>query len=86
MTLNINTYVKRPIPIAAVLLTRDNKHEVAEWCKGSLTDDGQVLVIPTLEGPMCCEVGSYVVRGPVGEFYPVRGDVFAMTYERVHEE
>lgn len=32
------------------------------------------------EGDMLCPVGSYVVKGVDGEFYPCRGDIFEKTY------
>lgn len=43
-------------------------------------EDGSVL-IATLEGVMKAKPGDWVVRGVVGEFYPVRDDIFRETYE-----
>lgn len=42
-----------------------------------------VLIIPTLEGTMAAEIGSYIIRGIKGEYYPCRGDIFEDTYEEV---
>ena len=44
------------------------------------------LYIPTLEGVMRCEVGDYIVRGLKGEFYPVKSDVFELSYELVNDD
>ena len=43
------------------------------------------LVIPTLEGRMIAEVGDWIIRGVKGEFYPVKPDIFAQTYEAVDD-
>lgn len=42
-----------------------------------------VLIIPTLEGTMAAEIGSYIIRGIKGKYYPCRGDIFENTYEEV---
>lgn len=41
------------------------------------------LVIPTLEGAMAADIGSYIIKGVKGEYYPCRGDIFEDTYEEV---
>jgi hypothetical protein len=40
-------------------------------------------IIWTLEGSMVGNVGDWIVRGIKGEFYPVKPDIFAATYEAV---
>ena len=42
--------------------------------------------IETLEGVMVANAGDYIVTGVKGERYPVKPDIFALTYERVEEE
>lgn len=39
------------------------------------------VICHTLEGDMRGEVGDWIVRGVKGEFYPVKPDIFAATYE-----
>ena len=39
-------------------------------------------LIPTLEGEHIICPGDWVVKGVKGEFYPVKPDIFAETYER----
>ena len=84
-------YRKRPVVIEAMILTRDNVHEVARWCGGRVvekvkpgdpTDVYIGLDIPTLEGVMRAETSDYVIRGVNGEFYPCKPDIFEKTYER----
>lgn len=41
--------------------------------------------IPTLEGLMTAEIGDYIIRGVKGEYYPVKPDIFAQTYESASE-
>lgn len=41
----------------------------------------EYLAIDTLEGTMRADVGDWIVRGTRGEFYPVKPDRFADTYE-----
>ena len=40
------------------------------------------LLVHTLEGSMEAKPGDWIIRGVKGEFYPVRADIFAETYER----
>lgn len=48
----------------------------------SMVDPGPAyLLIETLEGEMRAEVGDWIIRGVAGEFYPVKPDIFAATYE-----
>ncbi len=48
-----------------------------------LNDDLLTLTIPTLEGDHRCDVGDWIIRGVKGEFYPVKPDIFAVTYDPV---
>lgn len=44
---------------------------------------GRHLIIQTLEGNHRADPGDWIVRGVRGEFYPVKPDIFAATYEPV---
>ncbi|MGH3505228.1 MAG: hypothetical protein ACRDQA_30695 [Nocardioidaceae bacterium] len=83
-------YRKKPVEIEAMKLTRENRDEVAAWCHGvdelkTLPGPGrgahEGVVIHTLEGDMRADLGDWIVRGVQGEFYPVKTDIFAATYE-----
>lgn len=83
---------KKPVVIEAMQL--DGKTvEVARWLTAGgctflavthSTDSTQdVLFIDTLEGQMRADPGDWAVRGPSGDFWPVKPDIFAETYEPV---
>jgi hypothetical protein len=78
---------KKPVVIEATC--NHGNHELTEaWVRevggspGILTlhTDGAVT-IDTLEGTMRADVGDWIIRGIQGEFYPVKPDIFAATYE-----
>lgn len=39
------------------------------------------LLIATREGSMKADLGDWIIRGVMGEFYPCKPDIFAATYE-----
>lgn len=41
------------------------------------------MLIATLEGVMQAKPGDWIIRGVQGEFYPIKPDIFADTYEAV---
>lgn len=67
--------------------------ETPDWLADAIKDgtvkakfegeDYWYLYISTLEGDMRSGPGDWIVRGVKGELYPVRGDIFAETYEPV---
>lgn len=80
-------YVKKPIVIDAVCWEDDEKSYLGLIELGAkpyitVCSDG-TLVIKTLEGIMNCNLGSYVIKGVQGEFYPCKAEIFEQTYERV---
>ena len=83
-------YIKKPIPVAAVQWTGNNFKEILEFMEGCghcpIVKMNNDLIISTLEGEMSCPIDSYVLRGPAGEFYPCRRDIFEETYEEVKNE
>jgi hypothetical protein len=81
-------YRKKPVVIEAYKLTVPNIEFVANWCNGSikgiaLPEEEQVIDIQTLEGEMRAEIGDYVIKGVMGEFYPCKPEIFEITYEYV---
>ena len=86
----IRKYVKRPITIEAIQWTGDNRKEIFDFCTLSYfnTDFETAelkLMIQTSEGPMQASVGDYVIKGIHGEFYACKPDIFAKTYDEVHD-
>lgn len=79
----IKYYKKKPVVISAVKWTGDNLKEVMDFMNGKAMVKCGNIIIPTLEGTMAAEVGSYIIKGVKGEYYPCRGDIFEDTYEEV---
>jgi hypothetical protein len=40
------------------------------------------IIIDTLEGKHQANLGDYIIKGVKGEFYPIKPDIFEMTYEK----
>lgn len=90
-------YRKIPVEVDAIRYTGDNLAEVEEFMGGK----GKVqktfvrgpgrgmragIKIQTLEGTMSTAVGSWIIRGIKGEYYPCREDIFEQTHEEVLEQ
>ncbi len=76
-----NMYRKRPVEIEAHRLTEESVDEVVTWLGDTsheVTGDG--VVIKTLEGHMLAGWGDWVAQDK-GGFYPIKDDIFQMTYE-----
>ena len=83
-------YRKRPVVIEALQFTDKTKDQVYHWANScqmniepSYRDGNPVLLIPTLEGEMTCQIDDYLIKGIKGEFYPCKPDIFNSTYEAV---
>ncbi|OMH89638.1 hypothetical protein A4R30_06970 [Staphylococcus argenteus] len=82
---------KKPVEIEFVKYTGDNQREIYEWTNGRVynvpdydDDDITYFGVATLEGFIIADVGSYIVKGVEGEFYPVDPNIFKKTYEVVN--
>ncbi len=82
-------YRKKPIVIEAWQFTKDSyavgvprefRHKsISYWSQhGGCEIGGE---IETLEGVMDISEGDYIIKGVKGEFYPIKNDIFEMTYE-----
>lgn len=83
-------YRKKPVVVNAIENTGDWE-KVKEWLDEfdvggqpvksiQMMDEG-VILIDTLEGQHRADVGDYIIRGVMGEFYPCKPDIFKITYE-----
>lgn len=65
-----------------------------DWASSVSTGNGTYLYfhsdtglhINTKEGRMKVSIGDWIVCGVVGEFWAIKPDIFALTYEPVQEE
>ena len=73
---------KKPVVIEAFQYT-DAFVQVfpSDWPSEQWHYSGEQLVIPTLEGSMCADVGDWIIKGVAGEFYPCKPLIFEATYE-----
>lgn len=83
---------KKPVEIEAVLyLGNGNLGEgVPEWIWDALDDktlkeDGDDMLIHTLEGDMKVSPNDWIIQGVQGELYPCKPDIFEATYEPISE-
>ena len=87
-------YVKKPIPVEAVFLTRENLKDVERWILETTglassccaDEEHERLIITSPEGDDAFEARCgehYVVCGVKGEFYPVEKEIFEEAYEEV---
>ena len=86
---------KKPIVNEAIRWTGDNLREIIDftglhpsaqkWTWEEYEDvvKHEGLKIFTLEGPLNASIGDYIMRGVSGEFYPIKTDILAKTYDRV---
>ena len=82
-------FIKRPVEIEAMQITAENIQEVGYWCQADSmswgADGSPILWIDTLEGAMAARVGSWVIKGVEGEFYPCKDSIFQATYQPKEE-
>lgn len=93
-------YRKKPVVIEAFQYDGDLENKdgfyVPKWAESALKnnvmffgseEDGPPceLYIRTLEGVVHVSVGDFVIKGVQGELYPCKPEIFAQTYEEVHE-
>ena len=87
-------YRKKPIVVQAVIFTGENYDKIEKFVGENFLGKGFKLendrrdyfVIRTLEGPVNCYPGEYIVKGTSGEFYPVKPKIFKQVHEEIEDE
>jgi hypothetical protein len=83
-------FVAKPVPKQVIQWTGENLDVLKQWGAPVTilpATGGSALIVGTLEdGPNCeathiASKGDYIVRGVNGEFYPVKPDIFAASYD-----
>lgn len=72
---------KKPVVIEAFQFNDRTQSWPVGWPVEHWHYSGEQLVIPTLEGSMCADIGDWIIKGIKGEFYPCKPDIFYATYE-----
>lgn len=81
-------YRKKPVVIEALQLQVGEKSmsEIQAFTGGQAQPTvGGAMRIPTLEGDHRADIGDWIIKGVKGEFYPCKPDIFAATYDVVHD-
>lgn len=78
-------YKKKPVPVEAIQWTGNNIDEIMTFMSDNppYFDFWNSIIIQTLEGEMKAPIGSWIIRGIEGEYYPCRRDIFEKTYEQI---
>lgn len=77
-------YRKKPVVIEALLWDGTTSLKtVRDFVGNAYQEAGNDIFIDTLEGKMHVSAGDYIIKGVKGEFYPIKADIFAETYEEV---
>lgn len=85
-------YKKKPIPVEVIQYDGINGIDIMTWSNGKVIEHthwcndmvmSRHLIIKTLEGNMTAPDESYIVKGPFGEFWAVKKEIFEATYEEV---
>lgn len=74
---------KKPVVIEALQYTGRNAADVLSWAAGAakIKEEGEALLIETMEGTLRADRDDWIIRGVKGEFYPCKPDIFAATYD-----
>lgn len=89
-------YRKKPVVIEAIQWDGSNFDDIKdfagskvrcptydEYCINVYGEDKTTLLIYTLEGTMIASKGDFIIKGVKGEYYPVKEEIFKLTYEKV---
>jgi hypothetical protein len=80
-------YRKRPVVIEATQWFKVGDHPaVFEHTQGGHVWVNGVHYIETREGRHTVSPGDFIITGIMGEFYPCKPDIFALTYELVEDQ
>ncbi len=85
---------KKPVVIEAIRWDGTDVDSILAFCltKASVRrpyvrneSNQHYLLIETREGVMTAEKGDWIIKGVKGEFYPIKPDIFAETYQPADE-
>ena len=86
MNKDIMLYVKKPIPVEAVKVEKENREQIIKLLRIGVTEweeleDG--FMVHSWEGIEPVKYGSnyWIIKGIKGECYPCEGNVFNESYE-----
>ncbi len=87
-SLQPHRFRKKPVVIEAILWDGDNIQQIKEFMypaepvyMAGFKNSDDIVGIDTLEGRHVASKGDWIIKGVKGEFYPIKPDIFAETYE-----
>ncbi len=80
----VSRYVTTKVEVDAIKiesLTDDNKiNELKEFIGGPIIFSADGVIISTREGDVVAKIGDYIVKGLLGEIWPIAEDIFKVKY------
>ena len=73
----------------ALQLTAENESELVEWCGGTLSKarhNWTAIDIPTPLGTKRANLHDWIVKDPLGRFYPCTTEAFELVYRPVEDD
>ena len=64
-------------------LTAENEDELVDWCQGYLSaarHNWTAIEVPVPNGTLRANLNDWIVKDPLGRFYPCTIDVFETTF------
>jgi hypothetical protein len=84
----IRHYTKRPVGVEAVRW-EGNPAVFDQWVEEGGCDvvlaPLPAVTVNTLHGPTEARIGDWIVKGPQGDFWPVRADIFEDSYAQAED-
>ena len=87
----MNKWRKKPVVIEAMEWKGDNIAEIQHFMQDNppiyvgrqFSNADDFLMIHTLEGDHIANIGDFIIRGILGEYYSCKNEIFHLTYEKV---
>jgi hypothetical protein len=85
---------KKPVTVDFIRWTGRNLEECIDFLGGNYLGHSAEkringwsrITLITFEGPLTASEGDYIIRGVLGEHYPIKPDIFDMTYEVIDND
>lgn len=77
------------VVVEARCLTPDLAEDIADWCGGTLVEEINPgtdektpgINVPTMDGPARASMNDWILKGSLGDFWPMKAHEFPNAYE-----
>lgn len=75
-------FIKKPVVVEARRWdgSEESQREIVNWAEGWVSGWFYFLEVLTLHGHTRADVGDWIIRGPSGDFWPCKPDIFEESY------